>query len=174
MIIRLTITLWILFTTLGVFAQHCPFDNLAILVVEVSDSTSMEKIYDLELVLRYENGDPVVLNYGQDTLFFRQNAPATSNEWYPYNFKKIRYEFAEDNYILPLSMDFREKVLFIHIHDSSNTFNDQVVQVESKDYFDIHKNMGMMWYDIQDHISMPATQGTFNHLIKVSLIPKND
>ena len=142
--IRLSFILWMLLVHLGVFAQHCPFDNLAIIVVEVSDSISMKKLYDLDLVLRYENGDPVV-SHNQDTLFFCQNPQSTSSEWYHDKFRKIRYEFADDNYILPLSMNWKKETLFIHIHDPSNTFDDEVVKLEPKDYFDIHENLGVMW-----------------------------
>jgi hypothetical protein len=153
-----------------VFAQHCPFDNMAIIVVEVSDSISMKKIYDLEIVLRHENGDAVI-SHNQDTLFFCQNPQATSNEWYNDKFKKIRYEFADDNYILPLSMNWKKESLFIHIHDPSNTFDDKVVRLEPKYYYDIHKNLGVNWYDIKDGVSVLG-EGSFSDLIKVVLRPK--
>lgn len=158
-----------LLSTVMLVAQHCPFDNTAILVAEVRDRESGEKLTRLSLSLRDEAGE-IVVDRGKDTLAFCLNPDSISGDWYPYNFQKIRYSFAEDNYILPLSFDFAGQQLFLHVNDPSGKYPSVAYALSAEDYYDLHENIGD-WTDLYALKETPPPLPAFDRLIRIALAP---
>lgn len=159
--------LWLL-STATLVAQHCPFDNTAILVAEVRDRGSGEKLTRLSLSLRDETGE-IVIDRGKDTLTFCRNPDSIAGDWYPYDFQKIRYSFAEDNYILPLSFVFAGQKLFLHVSDPSGKYPSVAYALSADDYYNLHDNIGD-WTDLHELKETPPPYPPFDRLIRISLV----
>lgn len=159
----------LLLSTTTLVAQHCPFDNTAILVAEVRDRESGEKLTRLSLSLRDETGE-IVIDRGKDTLTFCLNPDSIAGDWYPYNFQKIRYSFAENNYILPLSFDFAGKKLFLHVSDPSGKYQSVAYPLSVDDYYNLHDNIGD-WTDLHALKETPSPYPAFDRLIRIALVP---
>lgn len=165
---RFKFIFWLL-STAPLMAQHCPFDNTAILVAEVRDRESGEKLTRLSLSLRDETGE-IVIDRGKDTLTFCLNPDSIADDWYPYNFQKIRYSFAEDNYILPLSFDFAGKKLFLQVNDPSGNYPSVAYALSAEDFYDLHENIGD-WTELHALKETPPPHPAFDRLIRIALAP---
>jgi len=160
-------------------AQHCPFDGTAILVVDVRDAETQDKIKGLRLTIVDENGDPVSqkiqeeigAEFKEALLVFCENPARTDPDWKPYAFKSIRYSFAKDNYVLPLARPYGAKTYLIKVEDvdgeANGAYQGATRAVKPEDYFDLHDNVG--WPHIRDNPeTLPPTQ-EFRHTIVIQL-----
>ena len=154
--------------SLASFSQHCPFDNAGILVLEVKDAEAGNQIrQNLRICLVDFQGE-LVCDYKNEEQCFVLNPDSTSKDWYAYNFEKIRYSFAEDNYILPLSMDFQGEGLAIQIVDTSGKYKSQKISISADSFFDLHDNIGN-WTEIDELMETPELAEPFVRLIQCKL-----
>ena len=167
---RFYITAIILFSIQSLsFAQHCPFDNAAILVVDISDLLADSEIDSLRITLTDTNFT-VLKNYDGYELIFKKNADKTTEDWYPNNLDKVRYSFAEDNYILIFPNDAKfYKDTFIKVeYLKVDVFEMFTYKVNKNDVFDVHENIGN-WTEINNLFETPKPRDEFHHTIKVEL-----
>lgn len=165
---RFYITAIVLFSTQSFsLAQHCPFDNAAILVVDVSDLISDADIESLHISLTDTNFT-VLNDYDGHKLVFKKNPEKTTQDWYPNNLTKVRYSFAVDNYILifPNEAKFYNET-FIKVEYSRNNINQMYTyKVSKQDVFDVHENIGN-WTDLNTLLETPKPLDDFHHTITV-------
>jgi hypothetical protein len=176
----------VLFALGGIFmvaasawAQHCPFDGTAILVVDVRDAETREPIKGLRLTIVDEDGRQVLQKsqthigseFTEVPLVFIRNPARTDPDWRPYEFEKIRYSFAGDNYILPLARYRGEAARLIKVEDIDGEANGRYLcgihVVKADDYFDLHDNVG--WPNIRNNPETLPPREKFHHTILVLL-----
>lgn len=160
-------------------AQHCPFDGTAILVVDIRDAGTQDKIKGLRLTIVDENGHPVSQKMQEQIgsefvltpLIFCENPVRTDPDWRPYAFKSIRYSFAKDNYILPLARPNGAKTYLIKVEDvdgkANGSYRGGTRAVKPEDYFDLHDNVG--WPHIRDNPETLPPAQEFRHTIVIQL-----
>jgi len=165
-------SVWILFliillNDLG-FSQHCPFDNLGIIVVDVRDSVSGEKIDNLFIHLMDKNGITIE-DFMHRKLIFVKNPVRNAQTWKEYDFGKIRYSFADDNYILPLPLQFYGLNYFIEVKDTVNSvYKTRKIQVEKDFIYDLHPDVGHCWIEMLKFVETPKTS-RFHHSVRINL-----
>ena len=105
--------------TVSLSAQHCPFDNMAILVIRITDLDTGVRVQDATISLCDSEGN--VLNDWQGRpLFFVPNPEESDPEWMEeLHFERIRYSFAADYYILPISWNWAEETIFAEVRCSN-------------------------------------------------------
>lgn len=112
------------------FSQHCPFDGAYILVVEVEDSLSGERIPDLKISFLDSLGERITHQvyrkggWEDDTLWMWMNPDSTSHcgiidNNHPMNPWSIRFWFAESNYVLVWGADLPGSQILIEDLDGS-------------------------------------------------------
>lgn len=170
---------FILLAAAGAWAQHCPFDGSSILVVEVKDAETQARIEGLRLTIVDQNGDLVVQEtqerigseYIEIPLVFIANPPRTDPNWEPYQFKKIRYSFAGDNYILPLRRHQKDEIYVIKIEDidgeENGSYPCSIRVVQFSDYFPLCGNVG--WPNIPNNPQTLPPKDEFDHTISIQL-----
>lgn len=91
-----------------------------------------------------------------------------------YEFKKIRFSFAQDNYILPLAPYHGAKTYMIKVEDIDGAANGcylgATYVVRAEDYFDLHDNVG--WPHIRDNTETLPPSQEFHHTITIRLEQK--
>ena len=82
---------------------------------------------------------------------FVQNPYSTNKSWLQdekrnlrYAFEEIRYGFAEDNYILPMSWNYADSTLWMHIQDPAGKYEGKRIALTKENYFDLHEKCGLM------------------------------
>jgi hypothetical protein len=160
-------------------AQHCPFDGTAILVADVRDAETREPIKGLRLTIVDEDGRQVLQKkqeyigseFIEAPLVFCENPARTDPDWRPYEFKKIRYSFAGDNYILPVARHHGEAARLIKVEDVDGEANGRYLcglhVVKAGDYFDLHGNVG--WPKIRNQPETLPPSEEFHHTILILL-----
>ena len=174
----------IVLTSMSSIAQHCPFDNTGILVVQVIDKKTNKRIGNLTPYLKivedslYYTKKPVsVENYSsiypfsQAAAQFVPNPARTKEDWIPgYHFDSIHYTFAGDSYIRPVSMDLNFYYnMEIRIRDEDGNDLNVSYKVKPEDYFDLHLNIGDNWTEITELGCTPPTYFSFHHTITIEL-----
>lgn len=165
--------------TAGAWAQHCPFDGTAILVVDVRDAETREQIRELRLTIVDEDGRLVLQKsqahigseFTEVPLVFYRNPARTAPDWRPYEFEKIRYGFAGDSYILPLARYRGSEVRMIKVEDidgeANGGYHCGIHVVKADDYFDLHDNVG--WPNIRNNAETLPPREEFHHTILILL-----
>lgn len=163
-------------------AQHCPFDNTGILVVRLVDAETGEKISGYVPVLGMRNvqtqqegkngqnpSDLYPFTKNQET--FVPNPATTDENWLSddYRFEKVRYSFAENDFIRPISMDLADYELIIRVKNESGEWMNIERIVESNEIIDLHKNIGGNWPDIYDLGETPPLSTPFTGLIIIEI-----
>ena len=123
-------------------AQHCPYDYSAIIIVRATFDTSNMLIKDLKMTLLDSTGK-IYKNWNQDTLFFWQNPDHTTQRGYidnnhPMEREKIRFWFAENNYVLVCNREVVDEKIKIEDADgpqNSGEFLTQVVAIKPEEVF---------------------------------------
>jgi hypothetical protein len=163
----------------GAWAQHCPFDGTAILVVDVRDAETREQIRELRLTIVDEAGRLVLQKsqahigseFTEVPLVFYRNPTRTDPDWRPYEFEKIRYSFARDDYILPLARYHGSELRMIKVEDIDGEANGRYLcgihVVKADDYFDLHDNVG--WPNIRNNPETLPPREEFHHTILILL-----
>jgi hypothetical protein len=161
------------------WAQHCPFDGTAILVADVRDAETREPIKGLRLTIVDEDGRQVLQKkqeyigseFIETPLVFCENPARTDPDWRPYEFKKIRYSFAGDNYILPVARYHGEAARLIKVEDVDGEADGRYLcglhVVKAGDYFDLHANVG--WPKIRNQPETLPPSEEFHHTILILL-----
>lgn len=108
---RKLLTLFLLAFCNWIFAQHCPFDGSAIIVLNIHNENSSAIIPGLKIYLEDSAGNPYSTyqyknqKYAKDIALFWQNPDHTTFKGYidnnnPAEPEKIRFPFARNNYVL--------------------------------------------------------------------------
>ncbi len=129
-------------------AQHCPFDNLGILVVCVIDAETNIPIDEVSISLVDKSGSPMK-DWKDEWYHLVKNPERTDPNWGDYQFKTIRYSFAEDHFILPISLSLENDELFIKVESLGNQFETKFHSLSADDFFDLHENIGN-WSELRN------------------------
>lgn len=151
----------------SVFSQHCPFDNMGILVVNVTDACTGIQLNDVVISLQDSSGQ-VLVNFDKEKMYFVKN-PDKTGDWYPYNHKKLRYSFAKDYFILPVVFEKKTYNSFIVVERKTKKY-DYIVKykITKNDIFDLHDNVGD-WTELSKQKETPKPAQEFKHLITIEL-----
>lgn len=146
-------------------AQHCPFDYVGILVVSVIDPSTGEAIDNASISMVDQAGNSAE-DWRKEELLFVQNPASTDPYWTNDDFKTIRYSFAGDNYILPLSLGFSDKEMQLKIESPNQAFEPIFYPLDPSDYFDLHDNIGD-WTQLRNLKESPKVD--FDQLIVIEV-----
>jgi len=165
----------IVFAKNNSYSQHCPFDNIAILVVDVRDSATNEQIDSIKISL-CDSNFIILKDYMENELIFVKNPEKIYDDWFSSNFTRVRYSFAEDNYILPFPNDakFTENTFIVIENlnpESKNDYNTSTYKLRKEDVYDVHNNIGD-WTDLHNLKETPKPEEEFNHKITFILSKK--
>ncbi|HET6992302.1 MAG TPA: hypothetical protein VFJ43_13295 [Bacteroidia bacterium] len=134
-----------------VAAQHCPYDYSNIIVLNIRADSASGIIPGLKITF-LDSADIPVMGYKfiggkwtADTLKFWQNAAKTTMNHYvdnenPLEPEKIRYWFANDNYVLVVGNEYHNQKCKIRIEDidgekNGGSFRTTIVPVSSADIY---------------------------------------
>ncbi|MBR9920982.1 MAG: hypothetical protein GYB31_09095 [Bacteroidetes bacterium] len=147
-------------------AQHCPFDNMAILVVDVIKAKSGVAPDPVQISLCDSLGQTIDGWHGEP-LIFVPNPERTNAEWDLRSFNTIRYGFAEDHFILPLSHSLKKEALYIKVEYTGMVEEKFFLhRLSPNDFFDLHENIG----DWTETFTRPQTpEVPFDKLIQITL-----
>lgn len=159
-----------LFSFIQVNAQHCPFDNSCIVVIDVRASdTAKGTIKNLKITLLDSTNQPVIkygIKYTEDYkeqhipdgfILFEQNNPARdiaklaqSTEF------KDRLWFAKDNYILvnyPYRLFYNSKIKIEDIDgmDNGGNFKTTIVNISYADVYSLCMGKSDWYYSYAGH-----------------------
>ena len=132
-------TLIIILSSASLYAQHCPFDFSAIIVLNVHAENDSMVIPNLEITMYDSNNRIITTSHWQDnqwkekTYYFWQNPAKTTFTGYidnenPAVPEKIRFPFAKNNYVLVVSREFKANKYTIHIKDPSKKYKDRKIK----------------------------------------------
>ena len=155
----------ILFFSAFANAQHCPFDGMAILVVQLVDQETGEEIQHARISVCDTAGN-LVLNWDKKPLVFVRNPQKTEPDWDYYNFEKIRYSFAEDHFILPLPYGFKNQELYLKVESALGQFETKLIPLQAENYFALHNNIGD-WTELYNRDESPEVP--FDQLIRIEV-----
>jgi hypothetical protein len=156
--------------------QHCPFDNMCIIVVNPMDLQSRRIIDDLTISLQDSSGN-VLKNWDDSPLIFKRNPPKTDPKWAPFNLMAIRYSFAKDYYIRTLTCSKGDsgEDIYLVLEDSSMTrqthYKKLVLKLDKKYFYSLHDNVGK-WTSIASQQETPAPQEPFTKRMMIGLSPE--
>lgn len=167
----------ILSITCKVFAQHCPLDNAALLVLKIeSDSLEVDSItayiqeqnisdtsakYKMRLDLNKIIGNKFVVNPSQTHI-------KNYNEYFKLN--NISYSFAKDNLILGLPFSLNKYPYLIIAFKYKNGMDLKTVYyIKPKDFYNLHVAYSNKWPSLFKEIHSPEPDYPFTQLIMVKL-----
>ena len=156
--------------------QHCPFDNMCIIVVNPMDLESRRIISDLTISLQDSSGN-VLRNWDDSLLIFGRNPDETDPKWAPFNLMAIRYSFAKDYYIRTLACSTGDsgEDMYLVLEDSSMTrqthYKKLVLKLDRKYLYSLHDNVGK-WTSIASQKETPAPIEPFTKRMMIGLSPE--
>lgn len=144
-------------------AQHCPFDGVAIIVLNIHAADSVGVIPGLKIYMLDNTNQPVkTLHYENnewvsDTAWFWQNPDKTTFKGYMDNSnpaipEKIRFPFARNNYVTTTHYHFPASKYRIIIEDincakNRGAFMKQVISIHNTDVYPLCTTYNKEVYD---------------------------
>jgi hypothetical protein len=130
----LLISTFLIFSKLILTAQHCPFDAEGIIVVKIHSKGDTSIIQNLKITLIDSTGNSVLTpkwDFGKflgDTVKLWQNPSETTFKTtidcdHPANPTKIRFPFANDNYVLMCPIYFKIEKYKLRVEDTDGEKN---------------------------------------------------
>lgn len=172
----------IFMSTTTTFAQHCPFDNTCILVLQIVNNDDFKDGVTPYLTPIKKNKLLTLLNnksysYSEfypfserDSTFFKNRKETIFDTTSRYCFKCMSYSFAKDHYVRPISLDFKEyNNLAIAFKNNKGEILDFIYKLKPGDFYDLHAAFGHNWFDAMHMKTTPPPAVPFNNLITVSL-----
>ena len=116
--LKLLFSLLLLTLSHFAFTQHCPFDGVSIIVVDVHERNFAKNIPHLKITMVNVEGKPV-LDYKGNEITFWQNLEKSIHSINDLDHaKEMRFPFAKDNYVWVLPKSFQIDGYFLKIENT--------------------------------------------------------
>jgi hypothetical protein len=153
--------------TTKITAQHCPFDNTGLLVVNVvMEKGHLNQLRILKPILTYidnqneEVSVPFKLNlYETDYYSWKINH---------YNASHLRFDFAKNYFVVSVPISDC-KNLTIHLEDEKGKIVVEKKPIKKDAIYDLHKNYGHNWSDFGNKDTIPKPKNEFDKLITITV-----
>ena len=163
---KITLILLICFTT-SITAQHCPFDNTGLLVVNVvMEKGYLNQLKILRPILTYVDNQnkevrvPFMSNrFETDYFSWKRNH---------YNALHLRFDFAKNYFVTPIPISDC-KDLAIHLEDEKGNIVVEKKSIKKDAIYDLHKNYGHNWSDFGKKDTIPTPKNKFDKLITITV-----
>lgn len=173
---KLVTLIFLIATASTGWSQHCPFDYAGLLVLEVRDDYTNEIRRDLTPYLTVseatENCPSVrqAVSFGGDSTFVVNPDTMLLEEKSGYNLNVIKYTFAENKYILGVTMAATNcDNLVIRFRDPAGKDLPLSFPVQSTDVVDLHQHFGHRWTLIYQNGQTPPLEEPFTQTMVVRI-----